>query len=82
MKFYKATDVTNFHLKMRCDGVNATTLALIDGQWVFDRSKSGEQIVGEERDTDSLNGIRRMPFSNKRDVTLTIVMDKFSVEIF
>ncbi|MBQ8434297.1 MAG: hypothetical protein IJX23_05805 [Clostridia bacterium] len=28
----KATGVTNFHLKMRCDGVNATTLGLIDGQ--------------------------------------------------
>ena len=78
----KATDIKNFHLKLRCDGVNSTTLALKDGWWVFDRSKSGEAIVGEETDVDSLNGIRRMPFSNKKDVTLTIVMDKFSVEIF
>lgn len=78
----KATDIKNFQLKLRCDGVNGTTLALKDGWWVFDRSKSGEAIVGEEKDADSLNGIRRMPFSNKKDVTLTIVMDKFSVEIF
>lgn len=78
----KATNVNNLHLKMRCDGTNYTTLALIDGQWVFDRSKSGEQIIGAEKDADSLNGIRRMPFSNKKEITLTIVMDKFSVEIF
>ena len=53
-----------------------------NGEWVFDRSKSGEAIIGVEKDEDSLNGIRRMPFSGKKEVTLTIVMDDFSVEIF
>ena len=32
--------------------------------------------------TDSLNGIRRMPFIEKEDTELTVVMDEFSVEIF
>ena len=46
------------------------------------RSQSGKSIVGVEKDKDSLNGIRRMPFSGNKQVTLTIVMDKYSVEIF
>ena len=58
------------------------TLTLKDGEWVFDRSASGEAIVGVEKDPDSLAGIRRMPFSGKEEVTLTVVMDEFSVEIF
>ena len=53
-----------------------------NGEWVFDRSSSGEAIIGVEGDADSLNGIRRMPFSSNDEVTLTIVMDEFSVEIF
>jgi sucrose-6-phosphate hydrolase SacC (GH32 family) len=55
---------------------------LYNGEWVFDRSKSGEAIVGAEKDEDSLNGIRRMPCSNDAEITLTIIMDEFSVEIF
>ena len=78
----KATALTDFHLKMRSSGENYTELALKDGEWVFDRSKSGEAIIGAEKDTDSLNGIRRMPFSSKSETTVTIVMDEFSVEIF
>lgn len=78
----KATNLASFELKLRSDGHNYTKLTLNDGQWVFDRSKSGESISGVEADPDSLNGIRRMPLSNKSEVTLTIVMDKFSVEIF
>ncbi len=78
----KATNLESFAIKMRSNGVSYTQLTLKDGQWVFDRSKSGEAICGAEKDPDSLNGIRRMPFSNKKEVTLTIVMDTFSVEIF
>ena len=78
----KATGLDNLVLKMRSDGINYTEIALIDGEWVFNRSKSGETISGVEKDSDSLNGIRRMPFSNNREITLTIVMDDFSVEIF
>ena len=45
-------------------------------------SKSGEEIRGVEKDADSLNGIRRMIHSGNKEITLTIVMDEFSVEIF
>ena len=78
----KATELEHLDIKLRSNGKNHTRFALIDGEWVFDRSKSGEAIIGAEKDNDSLNGIRRMPFSHKKDVTVTIVMDDFSVEIF
>ena len=78
----KATNLEEFELKMRSNGTNYTLLTLKDGEWVFNRSKSGEEIRGAEKDEDSLNGIRRMPYSNNEEVTITIVMDEFSVEIF
>ena len=78
----KATGLESMDIKMRSNGINYTRLSLMDGEWVFDRSKSGEIIKGAEKDEDSINGIRRMPYFDKKDVTLTIVMDEFSVEIF
>ena len=78
----KATELKGLALKIRSNGECFTSLTLKDREWVFDRSKSGEAIVGAEKDEDSLNGIRRMPFSGEKDVTLTIVIDDFSVEIF
>ena len=78
----KAIDLEELTLIMRSNGENYTELSLKSGEWVFDRSKSGEAIVGAEKDSDSLQGIRRMPYSGGGDVTLTIVMDEFSVEIF
>ena len=77
-----ATDLKIFNLKMRSGGENYTSLTLKGGEWVFDRSKSGERITGAEKDADSLNSIRRMPHSGKKETTITIVMDEFSVEIF
>ena len=78
----KATGLESLEIKLRSNGENFTSLILKSAEWVFDRSKSGEAIVGVEKDQDSLSGIRRMPYSGKDDVTLTIVMDDFSVEIF
>ena len=78
----KATNLESLALKMRSNGENFTALTLADNEWVFDRSKSGEVINGAEKDADSLSGIRRMPYSQKEESTLTIVMDEFSVEIF
>ena len=78
----KAKNLKDLQLKLRSNGENYTTLTLKEDQWVFDRSKSGEEIVGEEVDEDSKNGIRRMPCSEREEVTLTVVMDDFSVEIF
>ena len=77
-----ATNLKSLELKLRFDGVNCTKLTLNNDGWLFDRSNSGEAITGVEKDQDSLSGIRRMPFSGNKQVTLTIVMDKFSVEIF
>ena len=78
----KATELESLEIKMRSNGDNFTDLTLKNGEWVFDRSKSGEEIRGAEKDDDSLNGIRRMPYSGSKETTLTIVMDDFSVEIF
>ena len=78
----KATKLEALDIKMRSNGESYTRLTLNNSEWVFDRSKSGEKIQGAEKDEDSLNGIRRMPCSNKEELTLTIVMDEFSVEIF
>ena len=78
----KVKGLTEFNLKLREKGENYTKLCLVDNKWVFDRSLSGEEIKGVETDSDSLNGIRRMPCSNSEEKTLTIVMDQFSVEIF
>lgn len=78
----KATNLEDLELKLRSNGENYTKLSLSEGNWIFDRSKSGEAIQGAEKDEDSINGIRRMPFSNKEEVTITVVIDEFSVEIF
>ena len=77
-----ATNLESLTIRLRSDGTHYTDLALNGGEWVFNRSKSGEEISGVEKDSDSVNGIRRMPFSENSEVTLTIVMDDFSVEIF
>ncbi len=77
-----ATGLESLALKMRSNGANYTELTLNGGEWVFNRFKSGEAIIGVEKDEDSLNGVRRMPFSGNKEITLTIVMDEFSVEIF
>ena len=78
----KAKGLTDFSLKFREKGENYTELCLENNKWVFNRSRSGEEIKGVETDSDSLNGIRRMPCSKSEEKTLTIVMDEFSVEIF
>ena len=78
----KTTDLKCFELKIRSNGENYTNLTLNEGEWVLDRSRSGEVIVGAEKDSDSLNGVRRMPFSGNKECTITVVMDDFSVEIF
>ena len=78
----KAKGLDSFEMKLRRMGESYTELRLVDGKWVLDRSKSGESIIGAEKDEDSLAGIRRMPISGEDEIALTIVMDEFSVEIF
>ncbi len=78
----KAKNLESLEIRLRSNGENYTELSLSGDEWVFNRSKSGESIVGVEKDYDSQNGIRRMPYSRGEEITLTIVMDEFSVEIF
>lgn len=63
-------------------GDDAASLSLIGDEWIFDRSRAGEKIVGAEKDCDSLTGIRRMPCGETSEVRIEIVSDNFSVEIF
>lgn len=78
----RAKALESLRLRLRSDGTNYTDLTLCGNEWVFDRSHSGEEIVGVEKDPDSMSGIRRMPYSGKEETLLTVVMDDFSIEIF
>ena len=69
-------------LKLRKKGEQYFSVSLEDGLFVFDRSNSGEEIKGVETDTDSINGIRRMPLVNREKVTIEIISDEFSLEFF
>ena len=70
----------NISLRM---GENEETKFYLEGnEFVFDRSKSGEQLQGGEKDDLSLKGIRKMPYEKKGKDSLYIVLDKYSVEIF
>ena len=48
---------------------------------VFCRANSGELIIGVEKDDDSLASVRRMPLGGV-GVDVTVVADRFSVEVF
>ncbi|MBQ7913134.1 MAG: glycoside hydrolase family 32 protein [Clostridia bacterium] len=78
----QAKNLRGLRLEVRKKGEKCAYLTLEDGKWVFNRANVGEQISGQERDTDSLAGIRRMPFGGGEETELTVVLDEFSVEIF
>lgn len=78
----KAKGLQALAIKMRADKDNYTTFALEGNEWIFNRSQAGEAIIGGEDDDDSKMGLRRMPYVQRDEVTITIVMDEFSVEIF
>ena len=82
--FYKLEieDLSALEVNFRKGKKHQTTLKLVKNEFVFDRSKSGEEIKGSETDTDSLNGIRRMPYISKKKHEIYFVLDEFSVEIF
>ena len=76
----RAKGLRALELRLREKDGKYALLTLKDGEWVFDRSRVAESIVGVEKDEDSLAGIRRMPFGGGEE--LTVVLDEFSVEIF
>ena len=82
--FYKLEidGLESLSLKLRAGKQHQTTFVLKGDEWVFDRSRSGEEIKGNETDDDSLHGIRRMPYVNGNHHEIFIVLDEFSVELF
>ena len=82
--FYKIEidDLKSFDLKVRKGQNHETTFKLVDNEWIFDRSQSGEPIIGCEKDDDSLKQIRRMPYIESKHHEIYLVLDEFSFEIF
>lgn len=71
-----------FCIRLRKKGDTFASFSLIGGEWVFDRSAAGEPITGAEMDSDSLAGIRRMPYEKADRTQIEIVSDLYSLEIF
>ena len=69
-------------LKLRKKGNQFFKVTLTDDELIFDRSRAGEQIIGAEKDNDSLNDIRRMPLLDRENVEIEIISDEFSLEFF
>lgn len=78
----QAKNLRALNLSLRKKGDKCVNFTLKDGEWVFSRANVGEPILGQEKDSDSLAGVRRMPFGGNETTELTVVMDEFSVEIF
>ena len=76
------SDLNALEISLRKLNKNEFKINLINDLIVFDRSNAGEQIMGIEKDEDSLNGIRRMPLINRENVEIEIISDEFSLEIF
>ncbi len=77
-----AENLRAFDIKLRKYGGEYISFSLCGDEWIFDRSKAGEPIVGAETDDDSKAGIRRMPLIKKKTSEIEIVSDRYSVEIF
>ena len=77
-----AEGAKEFEISLRRGGDNETIIRLDGDSWVFDRSRSGEAILGAEKDELSLAGKRRMPQGTEGKTKITIVLDKYSVEFF
>ena len=75
-------ELKDFELKLREDENHYFKVTLDNNEFVFDRSNMKHQVTGVEKDSDSLNGIRRMPVEDLNDVNIEIIMDEFSVEFF
>jgi beta-fructofuranosidase len=76
------SNLQEMKVQFRKKGDCYTELNYQDGELILNRSRAGEQIVGAEKDQDSLAGIRRMPLKMALMSEITIVLDEFSVEIF
>jgi len=75
-------DLKSLNINLRKGDNEETKFYLKNDVFFFDRSKSGEEIIGEEKDPLSLAGLRKMPYLKKEKDDVYIVLDKYSVEIF
>jgi len=76
------SDLKRLSLKLRVKGGMQTLITIEGGKLVFDRSRSGEAIVGKEKDEYSLASIRQMPLDGLKKHKIYVMFDLFSVEIF
>ena len=74
--------LSEFNLKLRKKDNQYFEVSLAGNELIFDRSKAGEEIIGAEKNEDSLKGIRRMPIDNLENVEIEIISDEFSLEFF
>lgn len=75
-------DMKSLSIDLRKGNGEVSKFYLKDNEFYFDRSRSGKEIHGMEKDELSLKGIRKMPYLKKNKDIIYIVMDKYSVEIF
>lgn len=75
-------DLKSLSIDLRVGEDEVTKFYLDGDKFYFDRSKSGEKMVGAEKDEYSLKGIRVMPYFKKDKDVIYLVMDKYSIEIF
>lgn len=75
-------NLEEFEMKLREKDNQYFKVKYENNEFVFDRSNMKYPIKGIEKDSDSLNGIRRMPIENLNDVNIEIIMDEFSIEFF
>lgn len=75
-------NLKSFSAEIRGEKNHCAKITLNGGEWIFDRSNSGEQCEGRETDEDSIKGIRRMPLIHKEIHDIYIVFDEFSIEFF
>lgn len=78
----KVFNLKSLEIKLRKKDNQYFNVVLGNKELIFDRSRSGEAIVGIEKDDDSINGIRRMPLVDLDNVEIEIIMDEFSIEFF
>lgn len=79
----RARSSSGFCLALKSQGDIRTELRYCPqtSELVFCRAKSGEAIIGVEKDADSLSHVRRMPLC-AGELDITVIVDRFSVEVF
>ncbi|MDE6398631.1 MAG: GH32 C-terminal domain-containing protein [Clostridiales bacterium] len=78
----QAASAKDFRLTLKADNEHGTVLSYAQGAGLkLCRARSGEEIIGVEKDEDSLAQIRRMPL-DADEIDVTMIVDRYSVEVF